>query len=227
MTRFHHPCTLLQTIVTRNCRNIRNISKSVESNRVSLVSLVRYVFATCGDWDLKTMLPSQCATSKEGVPRAFRRWLNVKMPGIASDHLGSKTCWDFGKIYLGLYPFCALCTFWFIWSMFVGCYVNLVDLIHLGLVTGVKQYISSSGSNKRLGIEAKHHLNALARSQWEVVKLSCKIKVHHMPHLFQLATLRPCSSIQCESSRERSRIKGNGNGCVIHCKNGICMSLTS
>jgi ribA/ribD-fused uncharacterized protein len=33
---------------------------------------------TCGDWDLKTMLPKQCALSGEHVPECFSRWLNIK-----------------------------------------------------------------------------------------------------------------------------------------------------
>ena len=37
-----------------------------------------YIFVTCGDWDLKTMLPSQCKAYKEEVPTVFQRWLNIK-----------------------------------------------------------------------------------------------------------------------------------------------------
>ncbi|ESL05314.1 2'-phosphotransferase [Trypanosoma rangeli SC58] len=42
-----------------------------------------FLFVTCGDWDLKTMLPSQLQTAaKAGVtlaaPSSFRRWCNLK-----------------------------------------------------------------------------------------------------------------------------------------------------
>ncbi|RNF13958.1 phosphotransferase [Trypanosoma conorhini] len=42
-----------------------------------------YLFVTCGDWDLKTMLPSQLLTAaKTGAalvaPPSFRRWCNLK-----------------------------------------------------------------------------------------------------------------------------------------------------
>lgn len=38
----------------------------------------RFAFLTCGDWDLRSMLPRQCAVSGLPVPRAYRRWVNVK-----------------------------------------------------------------------------------------------------------------------------------------------------
>ncbi len=39
-----------------------------------------YLFVTCGDWDLQTMLPAQLAASGiDFVPHPFRRWTNVKV----------------------------------------------------------------------------------------------------------------------------------------------------
>ena len=35
-------------------------------------------FVTCGDWDLKTMLPGQCKYLEVDVPQYFRKWMNVK-----------------------------------------------------------------------------------------------------------------------------------------------------
>lgn len=35
-------------------------------------------YVTCGDWDLKTMLPNQCSLSHLKVPLTMRRWTNVK-----------------------------------------------------------------------------------------------------------------------------------------------------
>ena len=37
-----------------------------------------FTFVTCGDWDLKYMLPNQCDTSNIQMPRYFRKWINVK-----------------------------------------------------------------------------------------------------------------------------------------------------
>ncbi|MEZ4449517.1 MAG: 3'-5' exonuclease [Nannocystaceae bacterium] len=41
----------------------------------------RFAFVTCGDWDLQTMLPVQCAASElpvSALPKAYRRWINIK-----------------------------------------------------------------------------------------------------------------------------------------------------
>lgn len=40
-----------------------------------------FVFVTCGDWDLRTMLPTQCRASRidpASLPLYWRRWLNLK-----------------------------------------------------------------------------------------------------------------------------------------------------
>ena len=39
----------------------------------------RFAFVTCGDWDLKTMLPNQCADVGAAVPGYFGRWINLKV----------------------------------------------------------------------------------------------------------------------------------------------------
>lgn len=38
----------------------------------------KFLFVTCGDWDLKTMLPSQCALDNIPVPAYCKTWLNIK-----------------------------------------------------------------------------------------------------------------------------------------------------
>lgn len=37
-----------------------------------------FAFVTCGDWDLKSMLPRQCATVGQEVPEYCREWINIK-----------------------------------------------------------------------------------------------------------------------------------------------------
>jgi inhibitor of KinA sporulation pathway (predicted exonuclease) len=40
-----------------------------------------YVLVTCGDWDLRTMLPGQLRAADLGaVPWPYRRWMNLKTP---------------------------------------------------------------------------------------------------------------------------------------------------
>eukprot|EP00759_Apiculatamorpha_spiralis_P041274 PhF_6_TR39876/c0_g1_i1/m.59287/K18418/ERI3, PINT1; ERI1 exoribonuclease 3 len=36
------------------------------------------LFVTCGDWDLKTMLPTQCTVSGVPIPAYLKSWCNVK-----------------------------------------------------------------------------------------------------------------------------------------------------
>jgi ERI1 exoribonuclease 3 len=40
----------------------------------------RSIFVTCGDWDLQTMLQSQCRYLNIQTPAYFRRWINIKKP---------------------------------------------------------------------------------------------------------------------------------------------------
>ncbi|XP_037774123.1 ERI1 exoribonuclease 3-like [Penaeus monodon] len=37
-----------------------------------------FLFVTCGDWDLKTMLPSQCQKENIQVPNYCKKWHNIK-----------------------------------------------------------------------------------------------------------------------------------------------------
>ena len=39
---------------------------------------VSFCFVTCGDWDLKTMLPSQCKYFNIPIQNYFQRWINIK-----------------------------------------------------------------------------------------------------------------------------------------------------
>ncbi|OQS03343.1 exonuclease III protein [Thraustotheca clavata] len=40
--------------------------------------LTNGIFVTCGDWDLKTMLPTQCAHNNLSIPSDYQRWVNIK-----------------------------------------------------------------------------------------------------------------------------------------------------
>lgn len=85
----------------------------------------RFAFVTCGDWDLRSMLPRQGAASALRVPRAYRQWVNVKtvfaktlrvarapgMPGMLEalglplegrHHRGIDDCRNIARIVLAL-----------------------------------------------------------------------------------------------------------------------------
>nr|AAW27567.1 SJCHGC03520 protein [Schistosoma japonicum] len=38
----------------------------------------KFAFVTCGDWDLKIMLPQQCKLLGIDVPDCFKQWINLK-----------------------------------------------------------------------------------------------------------------------------------------------------
>ena len=44
----------------------------------NMTHLKTFMFITCGDWDLKYMLPSQCSTSHIKMPNYFLQWINIK-----------------------------------------------------------------------------------------------------------------------------------------------------
>ena len=57
---------------------LRNFHSWLETNGL-LHPSVSFAFVTCGDWDLKTMLPSQCKHFNIPIPNYFRRWINIKV----------------------------------------------------------------------------------------------------------------------------------------------------
>eukprot|EP00903_Cladosiphon_okamuranus_P014767 g13683.t2 len=44
------------------------------------------LFVTCGDWDLKTMMPGQCELIGANVPSHFRTWANIKKEVVEVTH---------------------------------------------------------------------------------------------------------------------------------------------
>lgn len=56
----------------------REVAKAWLDDRLSGHGYRRWLLVTCGDWDLKTMLPMQCKLAGEPVPAPFQTWLNIK-----------------------------------------------------------------------------------------------------------------------------------------------------
>jgi inhibitor of KinA sporulation pathway (predicted exonuclease) len=40
----------------------------------------RFIFVTCGDWDLRSMLPRQLSVSSLPQPSYYKSWINIKIP---------------------------------------------------------------------------------------------------------------------------------------------------
>ncbi|PVD22660.1 hypothetical protein C0Q70_15915 [Pomacea canaliculata] len=76
-------CIELTGIVQDMVENQPNIEETLEKfdewmKKELLDPGARFSFVTCGDWDLKTMLPSQCQYFKITPRPYFNRWINIK-----------------------------------------------------------------------------------------------------------------------------------------------------
>lgn len=61
----------------------------------------KFIFATCGDWDLKTMLKNQLEASEiKDPPEYFAKWINIKsaFESITGSMLGK-------MLFLSIYIF--------------------------------------------------------------------------------------------------------------------------
>lgn len=86
----HHPtlsafCTELTSITTEQVASAPTFPEVFARHQQWLASHGLFahnaVIVTCGDWDLKRMLPAQLRTSDiSEAPKIYRRWLNLKVP---------------------------------------------------------------------------------------------------------------------------------------------------
>ena len=81
-------------ILTPFCTQLTGITQEMVNGKPSLMEVLnvfdqwmitenlknnaKICFVTCGDWDLKTMLPGQCEYLKVDVPTYFKKWVNIK-----------------------------------------------------------------------------------------------------------------------------------------------------
>ncbi|MCB9673291.1 MAG: exonuclease domain-containing protein [Alphaproteobacteria bacterium] len=85
----HHPrltpfCTALTGITDADVAPAPAFPEVFEAHQRWLASHDHPVIATCGDWDLATMLPRQViASGLREIPRPYRTWINVKVPFAA------------------------------------------------------------------------------------------------------------------------------------------------
>ena len=100
----HHPklspfCTELTSIVQADVDGAPTFPEALARHQAWLAGhgLLpgedRFAFVTCGDWDLATLFPGQCAAAGIDLgrlPRAYRRWINVK-PVFSSTGRRAKT----------------------------------------------------------------------------------------------------------------------------------------
>ena len=79
----HHPT------LTKFCTNLTGITQETINSANTFRGVYNYydkwlqkypnsIFVTCGDWDLKSMLPRQARTSNIRLPWYYGRWINIK-----------------------------------------------------------------------------------------------------------------------------------------------------
>lgn len=81
--------------LTKFCTNLTGITQDMVTNQPVLDDVlkdfhqwlinenlldpkIKFIFVTCGDWDLFTMLPSQCSYFNLPREEYFNRWINIK-----------------------------------------------------------------------------------------------------------------------------------------------------
>jgi ERI1 exoribonuclease 3 len=73
------------------CKNLTSISQADVDGGISLQEAIiehynfmqKYpnsIIVTCGDWDLKTMLPQDASYNKIYVASCYKQWINLKVP---------------------------------------------------------------------------------------------------------------------------------------------------
>ncbi|MDD4930701.1 MAG: exonuclease domain-containing protein [Candidatus Colwellbacteria bacterium] len=71
------------------CHNLTTITQDQVNSGISLPEALKRhqqfmskypssIFVTCGDWDLKTMLPMDAINHNISTPGMYRRWINIK-----------------------------------------------------------------------------------------------------------------------------------------------------
>ena len=73
-------CTKLTTITQEQVDNGIPLREALNAHRQFTHQFPNSVLVTCGDWDLKTMLPQDTKLNKFEAPRYYRRWINLKEP---------------------------------------------------------------------------------------------------------------------------------------------------
>lgn len=81
LTPFCIELTGITQDMIENKKYLEDILKEFQlwmEKEILIHSNVKFAFVTCGDWDLKTMLPSQCKYFNISYPKYMTSWINIK-----------------------------------------------------------------------------------------------------------------------------------------------------
>ena len=118
------------------CKNLTSITQEQVDGGVSLEEALNAhyefvqqfpnsILVTCGDWDLRTMLPDDCRDKRISIPEYYRHWINIKnefkllhrrskargmagilnalgLPLLGTHHRGIDDCVNIGQIAIRL-----------------------------------------------------------------------------------------------------------------------------
>ena len=124
-------------ILSQFCVSLTSITQSQVDNGIPLEEAFNnhYAFCqqypnsilvTCGDWDLRTMLPADCRDKRLSIPEYYKKWINIKhvfkkynskckakgmdgmlhalgLPLLGTHHRGIDDCVNIAQIVIALY----------------------------------------------------------------------------------------------------------------------------
>jgi inhibitor of KinA sporulation pathway (predicted exonuclease) len=76
-------CKNLTTITQAQVDGGVSFEEAFKAHAVFCARYPNFAITTCGDWDLKTMLPMDAKRHGCSIPGFYRRWVNLKIPFMA------------------------------------------------------------------------------------------------------------------------------------------------
>jgi ERI1 exoribonuclease 3 len=71
-------CHKLTTITQEQVNGGITLAEALRAHQKFMAQYPNSIYVTCGDWDLKTMLPQDAARNKIRLPPSYSRWINIK-----------------------------------------------------------------------------------------------------------------------------------------------------
>jgi len=73
-------CKKLTGITQKQVDNGIPLKDAFKMHQMLIGKYNNSIIVTCGDWDLKTMLPADAHVNNFDIPNYYKRWINIKIP---------------------------------------------------------------------------------------------------------------------------------------------------
>ncbi len=83
-------CKKLTTITQEQVDSGVSLAQAIDMHTKFMSKYRNSVFVTCGDWDLKNMLPRDAKNNGISLPNMYSKWINIKR--VFSDTLKTSKC---------------------------------------------------------------------------------------------------------------------------------------